>query len=290
MTAVSIDEAVRRLIAVGGDPDCIGGVDNFCWPTILYDPAKNPDGKYKAAQLVRSCWALRDYVLAFEIPLLSGKDSMYTDGELEGPFGMSQKISGLPTLQFTATTIVNDIRKCTTMEFKEPDDLIYVLGKTRDELGAGEYYQMMSWTGLNVPTVDAKQVIPLYKALYYAIQDGLVASCHAIGRGGLGIHLALSAIGGMAGAEIDLGTVPAEKTLSNTRLLYSESAGRFIVTIDPENKKVFEEALNGLDYACIGKVTDMDVFKVIGAEGKDIISEKIDRLKDAWKELYGDLI
>ncbi|HUU40246.1 MAG TPA: phosphoribosylformylglycinamidine synthase subunit PurS, partial [Desulfatiglandales bacterium] len=183
MTAITIDEAVRRLVAVGGDPDSIGGVDNFCWPTILYDPVKNPDGKYKAAQLVRSCWALRDYTLAFEIPLLSGKDSMYTDGELEGPFGMSQKISGLPTLQFTATTIVNDIRECVTMDFKEPGDLVYILGETRNDLGAGEYYRMMNWTGLNVPTVDAKRVIPLYQALYRAIRNGLVASCHAVGRG-----------------------------------------------------------------------------------------------------------
>ena len=54
MTAVTIDEALRRIVAVGGDPDCVGGVDNFCWPTIQYDPVQNPDGKYKAAQLVRS--------------------------------------------------------------------------------------------------------------------------------------------------------------------------------------------------------------------------------------------
>ncbi len=68
MTAATIDEAVRRVLAVGGDPDHLGGVDNFCWPTIQYDPHKNPDGKYKAAQLVRSNWALRDYCLAYRHP------------------------------------------------------------------------------------------------------------------------------------------------------------------------------------------------------------------------------
>ena len=98
---------------------------------------------YKAAQLVRSCWALRDYTLTFGIPLLSGKDSMYTDGELKGPSGESQKVSGLPTLQFTATSVIEDIRRCVTMEFKVPGDLLYVLGETRDELGAGEYYQKL---------------------------------------------------------------------------------------------------------------------------------------------------
>ncbi|MBA7704203.1 Phosphoribosylformylglycinamidine synthase subunit PurL [subsurface metagenome] len=290
MTAVTIDEAVRRLIAVGGDPAQIGGVDNFCWPTIICDPAKNPDGKYKAAQLVRACWALRDYILAFEIPLLSGKDSMYTDGEVKGPSGITQKISGLPTLQFTATTVVKDIRKCVTMDVKAPGDLVYILGKTRDELGASEYYQMMDWIGLNVPKVDAEKAIPLYNALYQAIQDGLIASCHAVARGGIGVHLALSAMGGNRGMDIDLRPVPVEGRLSNTRLLYSESAGRFIVTIDPKNKATFEGIVDGLDCACIGRVSDADTLQVSGTDDRVIIKERIGGLKDAWKERFGGLI
>ncbi len=290
MTAVTIDEAVRRLIAVGGDPAHIGGVDNFCWPTIIYDTAKNPDGRYKAAQLVRACWALRDYTLAFEIPLLSGKDSMYTDGEVMGPSGMTRKISGLPTLQFTATTLVEDIRKCVTMEVKIPGDLVYILGKTGNELGASEYYQMMDQIGLNVPKVDAEKVLPLYNALYKAIQDGLVASCHAVGRGGIGVHLALSAMGGNSGMDIDLRYIPAEKSLSNTRMLYSESAGRFIVTIDPKKRGAFEDIMDGLDYACIGRVIDADTLQVSGVDGEIIINERIGDLKDAWMEPFGGLV
>jgi phosphoribosylformylglycinamidine synthase subunit PurSL len=290
MIAVTIDEAVRRCIAVGGDLSCIGGVDNFCWPTIIYDPVKNPDGKYKAAQLVRACWALRDYTRAFEIPLLSGKDSMYTDGEVEGSSGRIEKISGLPTFQFTATTLVKDIRKCVTMDVKMPGDFVYIIGETRDELGASEYYLMMDWVGCNVPIVDSKKVLPLYQAINKAIQNGLLASCHAIGRGGLGVHLALSAIGGNLGMDIDLGSVPVEKTLSNTGLLYSESAGRFIVTIDPTKKKAFEEIMNGLNYACIGKVADSNIMHVSGIDGKAILNEALADLQNAWKEPFGDLL
>ncbi len=290
MIAVTIDEAVRRCIAVGGDLSCIGGVDNFCWPTIIYDPVKNPDGKYKAAQLVRACWALRDYTRAFEIPLLSGKDSMYTDGEVEGSSGRIEKISGLPTFQFTATTLVKDIRKCVTMDVKMPGDFVYIIGETRDELGASEYYLMMDWVGCNVPIVDSKKVLPLYQAINKAIQNGLLASCHAIGRGGLGVHLALSAIGGNLGMDIDLGSVPVEKTLSNTGLLYSESAGRFIVTIDPTKKKAFEEIMNGLNYACIGKVANSNIMHVSGIDGKTILNETLADLQNAWKEPFGDLI
>jgi len=209
---------------------------------------------------------------------------------VKGPFGMSQKISGLPTLQFTATTVVKDIRKSVTMEPKVPGDLVYILGETRDECGAGEFYQMMGWIGLNVPTIDAEKAIPLYDALYGAIQAELVASCHAVGRGGLGIHLALCAIGGSLGMNIDLSSIPAQKMLSNTRLLYSESAGRFIVTIDPKKKEAFEKGMAGFDYACVGRVSDTGILTVSGIEGKVIIREKLGDLKDAWIKPFGDLI
>ncbi|MCA1794902.1 MAG: phosphoribosylformylglycinamidine synthase, partial [Desulfobacteraceae bacterium] len=87
MMTCTIDEAVRRLICVGGSIAHIGGVDNFCWPDIGYDAHTNPDAAFKAAQLVRACRALKDACMAYEIPLLSGKDSMYVDGHLEGAFG-----------------------------------------------------------------------------------------------------------------------------------------------------------------------------------------------------------
>jgi phosphoribosylformylglycinamidine (FGAM) synthase-like enzyme len=95
MTTATMDEAVRKVLAVGADPDHLAGVDNFCWPTIEYDPVQNPDGKYKAAQLVRSNQALRDTCLQYGIPLLSGKDSMYIDGNLKGPFRRTAKGIGI---------------------------------------------------------------------------------------------------------------------------------------------------------------------------------------------------
>ena len=165
MTACSIDEAVRRLIAVGADPDHIGGVDNFCWPNIQYDPIQNPDGKFKAAQLVRACRALRDLCLSYEIPLLSGKDSMYVDGNLAGRFGETHKVSALETLQFSAISVIEDINRCVTMDAKIPGDLLYIVGTTRNELGGSEYYEHLGYLGRNVPQVRPDDFIPLYQKM-----------------------------------------------------------------------------------------------------------------------------
>ncbi|MBF0258156.1 MAG: phosphoribosylformylglycinamidine synthase subunit PurS [Desulfamplus sp.] len=294
MMTCTIDEAVRRIIAVGGSLSHIGGVDNFCWPDIQYHPAKNPDGKFKAAQLVRACRALKDSCFAYGIPLLSGKDSMYVDGYLQGKYGESIKVSALATVQFSVAGVVEDSTKCVTLDPKLPGDLIYVLGTTSDELGASEYYELLGKTGLNVPQVCFDRFKVIYRALEKAIASGIVASAHAIGRGGLATHLALSAISCGLGIEVDLSKVPygfvksdcatpgnAEGAspdknsgeIKNRVLLFSESAGRFIVTIAPENKTLFEKLFSAMACRCIGSVTEDHCNLVI----KGVYNEQ-----DAW--------
>jgi phosphoribosylformylglycinamidine synthase len=290
MTAATIDEALRKILSVGGDPNHLGGVDNFCWPTIEYDAEKNPDGKYKAAQLVRANWALRDYCLAFGIPLLSGKDSMYIDGNLEGPYGERRKVSGLPTLLFTVTSLIEDITKCVTMDAKFPGDLVYVLGETKNELGASEYYQMMGAVGLNAPRVSVKTLWPEYLALHRAISEGLVSSCHAVSRGGLGVHLAMVAMAGELGMEIDLPLIPAEPGLTASQTLYSESAGRFVITVSPEKGGPFEEIFSGMKLGWAGVITESPRLSIRGDQEAPIIEEDIERFKDSWKRPFGELI
>ncbi len=290
MTTCTIDEAVRRIIAVGGDPDHLGGVDNFCWPTIQYSTHTNPDGRFKAAQLVRSCRALRAMCLAYEIPLLSGKDSMYVDGHLPGRYGETNKVSALESLQFSVTSVIGDVNRCVTLDIKIEGDLVYVLGLTRNELGASEYYDMLGYLGCNVPHVAPDDFMPLYRSLAKAIEKELVVSAHGIYRGGLGVHLAMKAMAGGLGMTIDLAAVPADNTLREDMLLYSESAGRFIVTIDPKNHSAFENLFAAMPMACIGRVTAQPQLTVNGLDGKPIVDLTVPALKAAWQKTFGDLI
>jgi len=264
-------------------------VDNFCWPNIKYNHKDNPDGKFKAAQLVRSCLALRDTCLAYEIPLLSGKDSMYVDGHLPGRYGQTHKVSALETLQFSSISVINDIKKCVTMDSKVSGDLVYILGITGNELGGSEYYEHLGYTGLNVPKIQPEQFKKLYKALAHAINEELVASAHGIYRGGLCVHLAMVAMGGNLGMQIDLGQVSVNDVHRNDTILFSESAGRFIVTIDPENRESFENILKGHIFACVGTVTENQDFILKGLDDKDIINIPVKDLKAAWKKTFGDL-
>jgi phosphoribosylformylglycinamidine synthase len=289
MTGCTIDEAVRRIVAVGGNVDHIGGVDNFCWPNIKYDAKYNPDGKFKAAQLVRSCMALKDTCLAYEIPLLSGKDSMYVDGHLPGQYGQTHKISALETLQFSAIAVINDINKCVSMDSKIHGDLVYVLGMTKNELGGSEYYEHLGYTGLNVPKIKPNAFKKLYRTLSHAIDKEWVASAHGIYRGGLGIHLAMVAMGGNLGMRIDLASVPTENVDRNDVILFSESAGRFIVTVDPKHRESFENLLKPHAFACVGTVTEENDFIINRSDGKLLLHLSLQDLKAAWKKPFGGL-
>jgi phosphoribosylformylglycinamidine synthase len=290
MAACSIDEAVRRILSVGGDWNHIGGVDNFCWPNIQFDVESNPDGKFKAAQLVRACWALRDMCRAYGIPLLSGKDSMYVDGHLTGRYGETHKVSALETLQFAAISVVPDITRCVSMDSKMAGDLVYVVGMTRNELGGSEYYDHLGYVGLNAPRVRSGEFGALYQAISEAVAQGLVASVHGVYRGGLGVHLSMVAMGGGLGMQVDLRKIPAEAVRRNDTLLFSESAGRFIVTVAPHRKAEFEAAFPALPCACIGTVMDDAHLKVEGLQGDTAISLPVSELKAAWKSPFGQLI
>ncbi len=289
MTSCTIDEAVRRVISVGANFDRIGGVDNYCWPSIQFHPRDNPDGKFKAAQLVRSCRALRDICLSYGIPLLSGKDSMYVDGYLAGRYGETHKVSAPETLQFSVTSVIDDIEKCVTMDSKMSGDLVYVIGTTRNELGGSEYYEHLGYVGRNVPHVFPETFADLYRALNRAIYKERVASVHGIYRGGLGVHLAMVAMGGNLGMRVDLGLVPSDPLDRNDVILFSESAGRFIVTIDSENRKIFEEIFEGLPCARIGTITRESDFVIKGIDGRPLINVPVEELKNTWKKTFGKL-
>jgi phosphoribosylformylglycinamidine synthase subunit PurSL len=277
MMACAIDEAIRNNIAVGGNLKHMAGLDNFCWCDPVQSE-KTPDGEYKLAQLVRANMALYDYTTAFGVPCISGKDSMKND-YLIG----STKISIPPTVLFSAVSVIQDVRRCVTMDAKKPGNLVYVLGKTLPEMGGSEYFAYHGFIGNRVPRVDAKQAKALYEALERAITKGLVASCHDCSDGGLGVALAETAFAGDWGMEVDLRKVSAVDITRDDFLLFSESASRFVVTINPENKKAFEDCLQGKVFAEAGKITQGKNFKVYGLKGGVTIQADLSALKEAWQ-------
>jgi len=278
MVACAVDEAIRNNVAVGGNPDRIAGLDNFCWPDPVQSE-KTPDGEYKLAQLVRANQSLYDYCKAFGVPLISGKDSMKNDTFIGGT-----KISVPPTVLISALGRMDDVRKAVTMDAKRPGDLVYVLGETLEELGGSEYYASKGLIGNRVPRVNAGRARSLYRKLFEAIQRGLIRSCHDCSDGGLGVALAETAFAGGFGMEIDLGKVPQSGLDRNDFILFSETPSRFVVTIDPTKKRNFDALLGDAVYGEIGVVSQSRIVRMMGLQKKTVIEADIDDLKEAWQK------
>ncbi|HTG82622.1 MAG TPA: phosphoribosylformylglycinamidine synthase subunit PurL [Geobacteraceae bacterium] len=286
MAANAIDEGLRNYVAVGGSLDLVAGLDNFCWcDPVLSD--RTPDGPYKMAQLVRANQALYDVCLAYNLPLISGKDSMKNDF-----YDGGTKISIPPTILFSVIGKIEDVRKSVTMDVKRPGDIVYLLGKTGEELGGSEYFALMGKIGNKVPMVDTVKAYARYRAYHEAVLQRLVASCHDLSDGGLAVAAAEAAFAGGYGMALDLTRVlwkGDEAGRNDATLLFSESASRHLVTVRPDKRESFERAMSGNCFASIGVVTEEQVLAITGVAGGMVLKAGLAELKEAWQKTLREL-
>lgn len=278
MSACAVDTAVRAVVCVGANPRRIALLDNFCWCSS--------DEPERLGQLKRAVKACYDFALAYNTPFISGKDSMFNDFKGFDAHGNPMKISIPPTLLISSIGIVEDVTKCVSADFKASSDYIYVLGITKRELGASEYYSMRGekeqrerYIGKSVPQVDADTASAMYKILAECIKDNIISACAPTSLGGLGITFAKMAMAGRLGTEIDLRAVPVDNNLSRDDfILFSESTGRVVVTVAPYNAGELEKRFKGFPISKVGNVRDDDLFILKGHDG------------DEWETRLGRLI
>jgi phosphoribosylformylglycinamidine synthase len=294
MAACVIDEAIRNCVAVGAHPRQIALLDNFCWG--------NTDRPETLGSLVLAAQACRDLALHYKTPFISGKDSLNNEFAHDG-----QSLAIPPTLLISAIGQVPDVRSCVTMDFKEPGNLIVLLGRTRPELGGSLWAHAQELSGGRVPAVDPELGQRIFRAVYLAISHGLVRSCHDLSEGGLAIALAEMAFAGGLGASVSLRDVPFDganvslphMSLENTaalhcQLLFSESPSRFLLEVPPQHHAALSDLLGTLPWGRLGEVGDEDRIgptrpararlSVTGLDGRMLIDASLSDLKFAWQK------
>jgi len=271
MAANAIDEALRQVVAVGGNIDHTALLDNFCWGDV-HDPEV-------LGGFVRASQACYDYAMAFGTPFISGKDS------LNNQYATAEGTISIPgCLLVSALSVMDDVTGAVTMDAKTPGNLVYAVGLTKPELGGSHYYRVHGELGRRVPEVDAETAPAVMRALSGAIHDRLVRSCHDLSEGGLAVAAAEMAFAGGLGLELQCANVPASPDVSSAReVLFSESATRFLVEVEPDKAKAFEEALADVPAAPIGKVAEAPRLVIRDEAGAAVIDDDIFELKRVWK-------
>lgn len=279
MAGSSIDTAIRNLVASGVDMNKIALLDNFCWCS-----SNDPTRLYQLKKAAQGCY---DFATIFGTPFISGKDSMFNDFKGYDEKVNQIKISIPPTLLISSIGVIEDVLKTISIDVKFPDDLVYILGETKEELGGSEYFALNKSVGNRIPKVNALKNKKLYLNFYKASQKKLISSAISITRGGLGIALVKTTLAGKLGIEISLNNLPG-KVSRNDFALFSESQGRILVTVNPKNKNVFETVMKGNQIKKIGRVTNNQQFTIKGLNNKTIVHLDIDQIEKSYTSTFKD--
>jgi phosphoribosylformylglycinamidine synthase len=265
-------------VAVGADPRRIAILDNFCW-----GDCERPE---TLGSLVRAAIACHDVSIVLGTPFISGKDSLNNEFSYTDEAGVRRTIGIPPSLLISAIGQVDEVSQCVTMDFKQPGNVVYLVGETRDELGGSHFALVNDLEGGNVPTVDAERARETFAALHRAIRGGLVRACHDLSEGGLAIAAAEMAFAGGFGARFDVAAIASEYgDAGPTVALFSESNTRFLCEVPTERSREFEHTLAAIPCAKIGEVATNDRL-VITIDDQQLIDVNIDELKEAWQSTF----
>ncbi|MCL4353852.1 phosphoribosylformylglycinamidine synthase subunit PurL [Patescibacteria group bacterium] len=277
MAGASIDTAIRNVVAAGGNIDKIAILDNFCWCS-----SNDPERLWQLKEAARGCY---DFATAYETPFISGKDSMFNDFKGYDEKGKEIKISVPPTLLISSIGVIDDIIKTNSIDVKMPGDLIYLIGETTNDLGGSEYFGQLKIKGGDVPKTDAHKNKAMYRDFHKATTKGLIASSIAVTRGGLAIALAKMSMAGMLGIKVFTKKIKGTLTRDDF-ILFSESQGRIVATVDPKNKNEFEKLMKKHCLSLIGKVEKNDMFTIVGLNKKEIIKTKVEDILSIYKSTF----
>jgi phosphoribosylformylglycinamidine synthase len=283
MAACAIDEALRNLVAVGGDLRHAALLDNFCWG--------DPEDPRELAGLVRAAQACYDVAKSFGVPFISGKDSL--NNTWRDPAGRLRPIP--PSLLISTVGVIGDAAQTVTMDLKQVGDAVYLVGETREELGGAHVWKVLGKPGRGVvPHVVPARAREAFELVHEAIRRGYVRACHDLSEGGLAVAAAEMAFAGRLGLDLDLACVmtPAEGgahqgrpagSLSAAAMLYSETPSRFLVEVPRVACRRFEILLKG--YAsCVGRVTRYPALVIRHSKTKKVlVREPLEVLRKAWE-------
>jgi len=274
MAEAVIDEALRNVVAVGGDPARTAILDNFSW-----GDCNKPDRLGSLVHAAKGCYRA---AIAYGAPFISGKDSLNNEYDVGG-----ETLSIPPTLFLSALSIVPNVARCLTMDAKKGGNLILLVGATKPELGGSEYHALLGLDGGTVPRPDLEKAPGLMAKLHAAMKLGQVVSCHDLSEGGLAVAAAEMCLAGERGMDLDLAIIdhddyPAGYDRDAT-LLFSVSCTRFLVEVEPGKKFPFQTKMMGHQVTPLGRVSGSDHLKIKGTSGRLLFDLDVASLSAAFQ-------
>ncbi len=204
---LALSEAYRNVAVTGARPLAVTDCLNFGSP-------EDPDVMWQFAEATRG---LADACLELGVPVTGGNVSFYNQ---TGETAIN------PTPVVGVLGVVDDVRHRVPMGFTSPDEVVLLLGETREELGGSEWaHHVHGHLGGRPPRVDLAAEKALGALL--AAAAGVVSAAHDVSDGGVAQTLVEMALRHGVGATVALGRVAADPFVA----LFAESVARAVVAV-----------------------------------------------------------
>lgn len=251
---IAVSEASRNIVCSGGKPLGVTNCLNFGNP---YDP----EVYY---QFVMAIKGMGEACLKFDTPVTGGNVSFYNQSP-DGPV--------YPTPTIGMVGLLSSIDDKMTLNFKNEGDVIYLIGKCRNDIGSSEYvHKIRNVEYSPAPYFNLEEEYHVQQLVADLISKKLILSAHDISEGGLFTALTESAFPNNLGFKVS----QQDASIRKDAYWFGESQSRIVVSVSMANIEAFEKFLEGEDYSCLGTVTESDI--ILDDENWDNIGK--------WRNLY----
>jgi len=269
---LAVAEAARNLVCSGARP--LGATD-----CLNFGNPERPDIMW---QFIMAVEGIAEACRTFEIPIVSGNVSLYNE---------TNGLSIYPTPILGMVGLIEREADITTQWFKQSDDVILLLGETREDIGGTEYLKVMHSREQGMPPwLDLDREHIVQKCVLTLIQKGWVQSAHDCSEGGLLVTLAECCLTHPAtpfGAQITL----SQERLRLDALLFGESPSRVLISIKQEYLEQVRQCIQdvgpNMPMSLLGHVIDTEHMNVTvqGSKKQTVcdMSLPLSDLADRWQ-------
>ena len=258
-----VAESWRNLISVGATPIAITNCLNF----------GSPENEENMGEFVECVQGIGEASKYLNFPVVSGNVSFYNQ---------TKEIGIKPTPSIGGVGLIKDYKKMITMDFKEINNLVLVIGKTEGHIDQSLFARtILDEKNGPPPEVNLFNEKNNGESLLSLIEKNYIKSAHDISLGGLITAISKMCIKGDKGIELK----KSKNLINEIEYFFSEDQGRYIIEINPKDLKEVKKILdkNSVHHEELGIIVEKDM----------IINEKtkvtIDELKSyntSWLTKY----
>ena len=267
-TAIAVAEAARNIVCSGGEPLAITNCLNF----------GNPYSPEVYWQFVGAIKGMGAACRKFDTAVTGGNVSFYNQSTINNK---TEPVFPTPTIGMLG--LLENKATCTTLDFKNAGDLIYLVGESKNDISSSEYlYSFVGVKNSPAPYFDLEKEYALQQIIKSLIVNKVLESAHDCSDGGLFITLLESAMPTNLGFKVD-----TDSDFRKDAFLFGEAQSRVVVSVKPESQEKLVELLSasGIEFTLLGEVT---------AENSLVVDEEnfgsVTELKNTYDNAIGNIM